>query len=242
MLDLASKRSCLGELHECGGDNVVVVVVRERRGGNLVIGLPFRKRRFWFSLSPTQFSFARSAPPQFVSSVLFCKGRIRIYFGLRFRIFEPVSGIEPDPPVYESGALPIELRGQVPAVRARGSSWRVQRKIGFGEEGAAGAGRHTIVFVRVKRPGLFRLVPKTSALPLGYRPDAPCGESSVGELGGSVGVEPTILCVYDLVEWTNVAPTEGIEPSRTRSGRPSFQRRAEMYPFARVKKPFLISR
>lgn len=48
LLDLASKRSRLGELRECGGDNVVVVVVRERRGGNLVIGLPVRKRRFWF--------------------------------------------------------------------------------------------------------------------------------------------------------------------------------------------------
>lgn len=31
---------------------------------------------------------------------------------------EPTSGIEPEPPVYEAGARPIELRGQVLAVHA----------------------------------------------------------------------------------------------------------------------------
>lgn len=36
-------------------------------------------------------------------------------------------------------------------------------------------------------------------------------------------------CVYDLIEWTNAAPTGGIEPPRTRQGCPSLQRRAEMF-------------
>lgn len=38
---------------------------------------------------------------------------------------EPVSGIEPEPPEYETGARPIELRGQVLAVRA---PFREQRR------------------------------------------------------------------------------------------------------------------
>lgn len=35
---------------------------------------------------------------------------------------EPVSGFEPDPPAYETGAPPLELRGQVLAVRASPSA------------------------------------------------------------------------------------------------------------------------
>lgn len=34
---------------------------------------------------------------------------------------EPASGIEPDPPVYEAGARPIELRGQFAAAEAAAS-------------------------------------------------------------------------------------------------------------------------
>lgn len=64
------------------------------------------------------------------------RGRRRLNLCLRFRFaradslirfggvgfgvgLEPVSGIEPDPPEYETGARPIELRGQVPAVRVQ---------------------------------------------------------------------------------------------------------------------------
>jgi hypothetical protein len=48
----------------------------------------------------------------------------------RARQGEPTSGIEPDPPVYEAGARPIELHGQVLAVRVHvdGSHRRASKR------------------------------------------------------------------------------------------------------------------
>lgn len=100
---------------------------------------------------------------------------------------EPVSGIEPDPPVYESGARPIELRGQVPAVRARGSPARR----------SARRRRQRSLVVRPSDSAMFfaELVPINERLDqLGYRPAS----------GGPSRIRTGISrCVYDRVQKTN---------------------------------------
>ena len=81
------------------------------------------------------------------------------------KVTEPTSGIEPDPPVYEAGARPIELRGQ----GARGAR---SASVGGTRAGASGCESS---FVRVSPVGDHEarrsrcdvLVYETSALPSG---------------------------------------------------------------------------
>ena len=102
--------------------------LRGHRGGNIVIRLPLRKGRFRFSsLSP----FVVRSCVRAVGAASICVRVFRLQVPIaimRYRLLEPVSGIEPDPPKYETGARPIELRGQVPAVREQLLLSPMQRK------------------------------------------------------------------------------------------------------------------
>lgn len=67
----------------------------------------------------------------------------------------------------------------------------------------------------MRKPGLFRLVSLTSALPLGNRPRCRlAARLVVRRVGGSGRIRTDISrCVYGLFERTKVDPSEGVEPS-----------------------------
>lgn len=104
-----------------GGLRVVSFAFSAKPLALLISNLDFCLRKpfaCFLSASFRRVASARSAPPQPASSISFWQGPYFV-FSISLSNLEPVSGIEPDPPVYETGARPIELRGQVLAVRAK---------------------------------------------------------------------------------------------------------------------------
>lgn len=125
-----------------------------------------------------------------------------------------MSGIEPDPPEYETGARPIELRGQVPAVRQQDP---------FGEKGAAPAQAGERFVRPSEEAGSFQTRPKNERLyQLGYsavfrfgRRGAELERAVLSGCGGGSWIRTNISIACMTTSGGRTAPTRGIEPPST---------------------------